>query len=134
MKNYIKYFGLFFLLIILNSCNSKTKKIDLSDDGWETYELIRLEKTLFKDDIKAPSVVAIGTLCILLLIFIVSNNFNKQPIYNPELLEKLNEKQYKFIAHAGGGIENIKYTNSLEAINQSIRLGFKIIEIDLFKE
>lgn len=68
---------------------------------------------------------------LLLLIFIVFNNINKQPIYNLELLEKLNEKQYKFIAHAGGGIENIKYTNSLEAINQSISLGFKIIEIDL---
>ncbi len=51
MKNYIKYFGLFFLLITLYSCNSKTKKIDLSDDGWKTYELIRLEKTLFNDDI-----------------------------------------------------------------------------------
>mgnify|MGYP001453534344 FL=1 len=28
---------------------------------------------------------------LLLLILIVFNNINKQPIYNPELLEKLNE-------------------------------------------
>ena len=35
------------------------------------------------------------------------------------------------LCSAGSRIENIKYTNSLEAINQSISLGFKIIEIDL---
>lgn len=34
------------------------------------------------------------------------------------------------VAHAGGGIDGIAYTNSLKAINQSIRNGFKIIEID----
>ena len=51
MKNYIKYFGLFFLLITLYSCNSKTKKIDLSDDGWKSYELIRLDQTLYNSEV-----------------------------------------------------------------------------------
>ena len=41
------------------------------------------------------------------------------------------EKQYKFIAHAGGGIDQHAYTNSLEAVNLSISKGFKLIEIDL---
>jgi glycerophosphoryl diester phosphodiesterase len=41
--------------------------------------------------------------------------------------------EYKLIAHAGGGINNQKYTNSLEAINKSIKLGYKLIEIDLIE-
>ena len=36
-----------------------------------------------------------------------------------------------FIAHAGGGIDNIKYTNSLEALSESIDQGFKYIELDI---
>lgn len=39
----------------------------------------------------------------------------------------------EMIAHAGGEIDGIKYTNSREAFLQSIALGYKFIEID-FKE
>lgn len=35
------------------------------------------------------------------------------------------------IAHAGGGIDGFKYTNSLEAVERSIENGFKMIELDL---
>lgn len=35
------------------------------------------------------------------------------------------------IAHAGGGINGLKYTNSLEAMEQSIEHDFKMIELDL---
>ncbi|MEZ9209294.1 glycerophosphodiester phosphodiesterase family protein [Vibrio splendidus] len=35
------------------------------------------------------------------------------------------------IAHAGGGINGLKYTNSLEAMEKSIEHGFKMIELDL---
>ena len=51
--------------------------------------------------------------------------------YNDQILKLFNEKQYKFIAHAGGGIDLHTYTNSLEAVNLSISKGFKLIEIDL---
>ena len=44
-----------------------------------------------------------------------------------------NKYGYKFIAHAGGGIKNLKYTNSLEAIYNSIQIGYKLIEIDLIE-
>jgi glycerophosphoryl diester phosphodiesterase len=37
----------------------------------------------------------------------------------------------KFIAHAGGGINDMKYTNSLEALDNSYQNGFKFIEMDL---
>ena len=39
----------------------------------------------------------------------------------------------KYIAHACGGINNITYSNSLEAIEQSYNLGYKFIEIDISK-
>ena len=51
--------------------------------------------------------------------------------YNDQILKLFDEKQYKFIAHAGGGIDQNTYTNSLEAVNLSISKGFKLIEIDL---
>ena len=51
--------------------------------------------------------------------------------YNDQILKLFNEKQYKFIAHSGGGIDHYIYTNSLEAVNLSISKGFKLIEIDL---
>jgi glycerophosphoryl diester phosphodiesterase len=38
-----------------------------------------------------------------------------------------------FVAHAGGGIEGIGYTNSLEALNLSYSKGCKIVEIDLLE-
>ena len=36
----------------------------------------------------------------------------------------------ELIAHAGGAIEDLTYSNSLEALNLSVRNGFKYIEID----
>lgn len=64
-----------------------------------------------------------------LILFFFS--YSKQPKYNNELLKKLNNYNYRFIAHAGGGIENQTYTNSIEAVTKSINNGFKLIEIDL---
>lgn len=37
----------------------------------------------------------------------------------------------RYIAHAGGAIDGITYTNSLEAINLSYSKGFKMFELDL---
>jgi hypothetical protein len=43
----------------------------------------------------------------------------------------LNNTKY-YIAHAGGGIDGFIYTNSKEAVLNSIGNGFKYIELDLF--
>ena len=50
-----------------------------------------------------------------------------------ESIFKDKNNNYRFIAHAGGGIDKIKYTNSLEAINNSIKNGYNLIEIDLIE-
>lgn len=71
---------------------------------------------------------------LLLLLFIFYKNLSFTNInYNKQLLLNLNETEFKYIAHAGGGINGIKYTNSLEAIKNSINNGFKLIEIDLME-
>ena len=36
----------------------------------------------------------------------------------------------KYIAHAGGGIDNLTYTNCLEALNLNYKLGHRLFEID----
>ena len=70
-------------------------------------------------------------LLIIFSIVMVIFSYKSQPKYNLGLLDLLKKNDHKFIAHAGGGIDNFKYTNSIEAINQSINNGFKLIEIDL---
>lgn len=37
----------------------------------------------------------------------------------------------EFVAHAGGGINGITYTNSLEALNYNYKKGFRFFEVDL---
>jgi len=39
----------------------------------------------------------------------------------------------RFIAHAGGKIEGYTYTNSLEALNLSYKIGFRLFELDIIK-
>lgn len=39
----------------------------------------------------------------------------------------------KFIAHAGGEIDGHRYTNSLEALNQSHARGYKMFELDIIE-
>ena len=39
----------------------------------------------------------------------------------------------RFIAHAGGMIDGIRYTNSLEALDYSYSLGFKVFELDVIQ-
>jgi glycerophosphoryl diester phosphodiesterase len=47
-----------------------------------------------------------------------------------ENIKKIIERN-NFIAHAGGGIDNKKYTNSKEAVLNSISRNYKLIELDL---
>jgi len=37
----------------------------------------------------------------------------------------------RYIAHAGGEIEGLKYTNSLEALNDNYEQGFRLFELDI---
>jgi len=46
-------------------------------------------------------------------------------------LEKSDLKLPRLIAHASGGVGGMKYTNSLEGLNESYKNGFRFIEMDL---
>ncbi|MCP5051017.1 MAG: sulfatase-like hydrolase/transferase [bacterium] len=39
----------------------------------------------------------------------------------------------RFIAHAGGKIDGYIYTNTLEALNNSYKIGFRLFELDIIK-
>ena len=58
-------------------------------------------------------------------------SYQKIPKYSTQLINSLELRNHRFIAHAGGGIDNFKYTNSLNAVSASINNGYKLIEIDL---
>ena len=70
---------------------------------------------------------------IVFSIFFYLESGKKNFQYNNQILELFDNEQYKFIAHAGGGIDQHIYTNSVEAVNLSINKGFKLIEIDLLE-
>ena len=66
-------------------------------------------------------------LFILLIITLFVLIFQQKPEYT------IKEDDYanRFIAHAGGAIDGIKYTNSIEALNLSYSKGCKLFELDL---
>ncbi len=39
----------------------------------------------------------------------------------------------RYIAHAGGEINGVSYTNSLESLNSNYKLGFRLFELDIIK-
>lgn len=77
--------------------------------------------------------ILIVIFAVVILIFIYFKKDSEPFQYNEKILKLFDEKEYKFIAHAGGGIDQYTYTNSLEAVNLSISNGYKLIEIDLLE-
>lgn len=55
-----------------------------------------------------------------------------RPLPSPKRNE-LAKDTNRFIAHAGGQIDGINYTNSLEALNLSYANGFRLFELDIIK-
>lgn len=87
--------------------------------------------------------ITIGSLVIFILVLIIFY-FDKDRLLAREIAEHepafdckaksanvdLKDPR-RFIAHAGGAFKGSKYTNTLEAITESISKGYKLIELDL---
>lgn len=54
-------------------------------------------------------------------------------IVSKDTVLKYKKDRERFIAHAGGEIDGKKYTNSLEALNESYKKGFKLFELDIIE-
>lgn len=59
--------------------------------------------------------------------------FKEQQIKKNKLANAYAKNTSRFIAHAGGGIDGRKYTNSLEALNHNYAQGFRFFELDIIK-
>jgi len=68
------------------------------------------------------------TLIFLIKIFLLILGLSLFLIKNSFSIEK-----NQIIRHAGGAIDNQRYTNSLEALNKSIEDGYNFIELDMIK-
>ena len=70
---------------------------------------------------------------IFFVIYILIININNGHELSNKFHNNLIKSDYStsFIAHAGGGIDGKTYTNSLEALNNSINNSFKLIELDI---
>ena len=67
----------------------------------------------------------------ILIIFTLFRLFSKFVIV--EWGAPKNDIAYNFVAHEGGGIDNKTYTNSKEALDQALKSGFKLVELDLIE-
>lgn len=66
------------------------------------------------------------------IIFNTNSNIKEDKfIKKYHLDQNLFNSEYSYIAHAGGGINGQTYTNSKEAVLNSIKNNFKLIELDL---
>ncbi len=72
-------------------------------------------------------------LIILFILYVLFINLNNGRKISNQFYKNIKNQNFytSFIAHAGGGIDGKTYTNSLEAVNESIRNSFKLIELDL---
>jgi glycerophosphoryl diester phosphodiesterase len=71
---------------------------------------------------------------IFLSLVFVYEIFNAQKEHQNNIKANLYRKDVnRFIAHAGGQINNHKYTNSLEAINLNYTKGFRLFELDIIR-
>lgn len=50
-----------------------------------------------------------------------------------ERFAKYSLDRSRFIAHGGGEVDGVRYTNSLEAMNESYDNGFRLFELDIIK-
>ena len=69
--------------------------------------------------------VLIGFLIVNLFMIQTSVSFAAEPEDNQQ------DKYEKVIAHGGGAYKGFETTNSVEAVNHSIKTGYKIIELDM---
>ncbi len=116
---------------ISNLETSNPKKISKDDNESLTYYFL----SVFKNDNQLVNarLLNINTKEIFKLPINLQNGISletKNIFNNYSFSEKFNDKK-KFIAHAGGEILGHKYTNSLEALDQSYRNGFRYFELDM---
>jgi len=78
--------------------------------------------------------ILFGLVIIIGAVALISSNSKPAlPVQSSEVVKKPEFVPFsngELIAHAGGGIEDLIYSNSLEALNLSVKNGFKYIEID----
>jgi len=92
---------------------------------------------IFKINLKLIKVFINNFVFFIIFLFSISCEKNKISNFtiSENLINFLNNKNYDsaFIAHAAGGINSDTYTNSIEALENSIENGFKLIEIDFIE-
>jgi len=73
-------------------------------------------------------ITKIKTICVILIIFLITSSCTKKEYEGG--YKKTNYADF-FIAHAGGAIDGISYTNCLEAMDLSYSKGCRLFELDL---
>lgn len=78
------------------------------------------------NNIKVQKIITVFSLIVITVIV-----FNEKQIVPAEPLFSTTEQEGILIAHAGGKIDSYTYSNSEEALIQSLKAGYRFIEIDM---
>ncbi len=60
-------------------------------------------------------------------------NIEDDEIYFPKIQYEFEPNNNRYIAHAGGEVNDIKSTNSLQALNENYKKGFRLFELDIIE-
>jgi len=105
-------------------------KTDLKGMGLEKLSGLKGRQAYIMNNFNGSKVEKVDDASVMLQLKYPSDINNSRLYFSePKLIFEPNVNRY--IAHAGGEIEGLKYTNSLEALNQNYQLGFRMFELDI---
>ena len=113
--------GSFFNKIIQSRTLELPKLKNLK--GRQAYIMHNIEGVPFEnvDDISATQTVKLP------------QDLDDQTIYFPKVTYDFEPSNDRYIAHAGGEVNGVKSTNSLEALNENYKKGFRLFELDIIE-
>jgi len=63
----------------------------------------------------------------------IPDNISDKQVYFPKVRYEFEPNNNRYIAHAGGEVNNIKSTNSKQALDQNYKKGFRLFELDIIE-
>ncbi len=61
------------------------------------------------------------------------SSLDDKAVYFPKITYDFEPSNDRYIAHAGGEVDGVKSTNSLQALNENYKKGFRLFELDIIK-
>ncbi|MFH6603064.1 sulfatase-like hydrolase/transferase [Maribacter algicola] len=110
--------------------NLKPFSENLEDLGFHALAGLKNRETYIAHNLSGKMVEEVGDASISEGLPYPKSPTNKKLYFTSPISDFLKDTD-RFIAHAGGSIDNLKYTNALEALDLNYQKGFRLFELDI---